>query len=157
MIRYIYKELVDMGKKKVVYKAAFIDNQSSALLKQYEGDKHLQKKVDNQHITFEFGPSQAFPQEVMDREFDFKVVAFGNDGMNSGFVVELPEELEEYYSGQGVVHITTSIHPDAKPINTATLDFEDIEPFVIRGKLGYYVSGARIFLENNAEFVFKNS
>lgn len=65
---------------------------------------------------------------------------------NSGFQVELPEELMKYYQNKNQPHITVSIGEvdgvKGKPVETGTLEFEEIEePIEISAKLGYFVFG----------------
>ena len=73
---------------------------------------------------------------------------------NSGFQVELPEELKPYYKNQNGPHITVSLGEvdgiKGKAVDTGTLNFEPIEePFEISSKLGYFVYGKGKVMDNS--------
>jgi len=115
--------------------------------------KGLDKNVENMHITFKFGNTEKYPEELIGREFKVKLTGYGSDGKNSGFSVELPEELRRYYKSSNIPHIAVSIGEvegvKGKPIDTAKLDFKPLDkPVEIKGKLGYFILGRGLSMNN---------
>ena len=106
------------------------------------------------HITFKFGETEQYPEELIGKEFNVKIIGYASDGKNSGFQVELPEELKPYYKNQNGPHITVSLGEvdgiKGKAVDTGTLNFEPIEePFEISSKLGYFVYGKGKVMDNS--------
>ncbi len=113
----------------------------------------LESNVENMHITFKFGDTEKYPEELIGREFEIKITGYGSDGKNSGFSVELPEELRKYYKSSSIPHITVSIGEvdgvKGKPVDTAKLDFKSLDkPLLIKGKLGYFIFGKGMSMNN---------
>ena len=107
----------------------------------------LEKLPNNFHCTFKFAPKNfAFYNEVIGKDISIALVGYGNDGKNSGFEIDFPQNLNKYfnnYDKQGnlkVPHITTSMAFDGKAVNTASLNFEKLnEPILVTGKFGYFI------------------
>lgn len=115
--------------------------------------KGLDSNIENMHITFKFGDTEKYPEELIGREFEIKITGYGSDGKNSGFSVELPEELRRYYKSSSIPHITVSIGEvdgvKGKPVDTAKLDFKPLDkPVQIKGKLGYFIFGKGMNMNN---------
>lgn len=113
----------------------------------------LSSNIENMHITFQFGNIEKYPEKLVGKEFKIKLVGYASDGKNSGFSVELPDELKEFYKSSSIPHITVSIGEvdgiKGKPVDTAKLDFKAIpEPVEIQGKLGYFIFGKGKCLDN---------
>lgn len=113
----------------------------------------LDNNIENMHITFKFGDIEKYPEKFIEREFEFKVTGYGSDGKNSGFSVELPEELRRYYKSSSIPHITVSIGEvdgvKGKLVDTAKLDFRPLDKYVkIKGKLGYFIFGKGMSMNN---------
>ena len=113
----------------------------------------LESNVENMHITFKFGDTEKYPEELIGREFEIKITGYGSDGKNSGFSVELPEELRKYYKSSSIPHITVSIGEvdgvKGKPVDTAKLDFKSLDKsLLIKGKLGYFIFGKGMSMNN---------
>lgn len=125
----------------VIYSGVFFDKSDPGLKPEKSGE-YLEKPVKDPHITFAFRPKsdKLFPVELVGKEVDIKVIGVGNDGKNHGYMVELPPDLEKYYKGAPVPHITLSTSNDGKPVDTKNLDFESITPFSIKGKIGYFTN-----------------
>ena len=140
--------------------------QNMLILEQKENNKSTQEKivelqekglsdiVKDMHITFKFGETEKYPPELMGKEFKVKVVGYASDGKNSGFQIELPEELRDFYQNQNGPHITVSLGEidgvKGKAVDTGTLNFEPIEePIEIPGKLGYFVFGKGKIMDNS--------
>ena len=115
--------------------------------------KGLDSNIENMHITFKFGYTEKYPEELIEREFEIKITGYGSDGKNSGFSVELPEELRKYYKSSSIPHIAVSIGEvdgvKGKPVDTAKLDFKPLDkPVQIKGKLGYFIFGKGMSMNN---------
>jgi len=116
---------------------------------------HLDRKPNNYHCTFKHMPKDAsLFNDVIGKEIDIKLEAYGWDYKNSGFKISLPDELKNYFQNTDengnlrVPHITTSLSKKGSPIDTANLYFEDLEEeIVIKGKFGFFVR------EGNKTFV----
>ncbi len=102
-------------------------------------------KVTNKdvHITLNRF-SEKENKHLYGKKFKIKVIGYGNDGQNSGFLVQLPKELIAYYrniSEDGTPippHITTSMALGARAKDTRKIDFKPlIKKFFIEG---YYSS-----------------
>lgn len=99
-----------------IYEAFFLD-------KEFDGT--LNRQIKNQHITTAFKPDVAH-NELYGKKATFAIVAYGNDGNNEGYKVELlhcDKELEKLYLNIPVPHITISVGNEGKPINTGKLNF----------------------------------
>ena len=84
--------------------------------------------------------------DVMGKEVVIALTGYGSDSENSGFSVQLPEEIKKYFLNvdeQGnlkIPHITTSLSEEGEAVNTMNLKFEDLEkPILIRGSFGAFV------------------
>lgn len=116
--------------------------------------KGLDSNIENMHITFKFGDTEKYPEELMGKEFKIKIIGYASDGKNSGFSVELPEKLKPYYKSSSIPHITVSIGEvdgiKGKPVDTAKLNFKPLkEPVEIQGKLGYFIFGKGMIMDNS--------
>ena len=90
------------------------------LIDQFDGS--LEKKIENQHITFGFKtePPEGIP---WGETVEVDLIGYGINDTNEGYLVRLAPELERYYSGAEVIHITTSVSKDGKPVNTKDCPF----------------------------------
>ena len=134
-----------MKKKLKGYQGLFFDEKSENKLIELQKEK-LKENIRNMHITFKFGETEKYPEELLNKEFKVKIIGYASDGKNSGFQVELPEELKLYYKNQNCPHITVSIGEidgiKGKPVDTGKLKFELLEnPVEMNSKLGYYIFG----------------
>lgn len=110
-----------------------------------ETDESLEELIEMQHVTFGF--KKKLPEDLpWGTEFDVLFVGYGNDGINEGYAVELPRELDDWYQGAEQPHMTVSVSPDGKPVDTAFLEFELLdEPFSVPMRFGCYGRGAYYF------------
>ncbi len=124
------------------YQGIFFDKETELKLVELQ-KKGLRDIVKDMHITFKFGELDKFPDELMNKEIALKLIGYASDGRNSGFQVELPEELNKYYKNKNVAHITVSLGEvdgvKGKPVDTGKMNFEQIDPIEISGQLGYFV------------------
>ena len=128
------------------YEGIFLDEKSIELIRLIEENK-LELTNDQLHCTFKYKPNRGeIFNDIVGKEFELYLVGYGNDGMNSGFEVVLPEELNEYYinydnnNNLKVPHITTSLSKGAKAVNTANLEFKKLKkPIKVTGKFGYWL------------------
>lgn len=135
------------------YQGLFLDEETQEKLVELQ-EKGLSDIVKDMHITFKFGETEQYPPELMGKEFKVKIIGYASDGKNSGFQIELPEELSPYYQNQNGPHITVSLGEidgvKGKAVDTGTLQFEPIEePIEIPSKLGYFVFGKGKIMDNN--------
>ncbi len=130
------------------YEGIFFDEETTKLLQSLEPE-HLEKTSDELHCTFKYRPVQdKIFDEIVGKEVELLVIGYGNDGKNSGFQVQLPEWIMEYYINYDedipeklkVPHITISLAKDAIAAKTKDLSFRPlIKPFKIKGKFGYWI------------------
>ena len=137
----------------VRYEALFLDEESVARVKLVE-PVNLGFQNDEIHITFKYKPSEeeTFDQ-IVGNVYELRVIGYGNDGKNSGFQVELPEELLPYYINYDengelkTPHITVSLAPGAKAKDTAFIRFLPIIPFTIKARFGYWTKKGKLSFE----------
>ena len=105
----------------------------------------LDKVVIFQHVTFGFRTE--FPEYMLGKPVDVRVVGYGNDGKNEAYLVKLPKWTKDVYHGAETKHITLSVAYGSKPIDSCKLKFKPIEePFYLEGIFGYF-DGERIHLK----------
>lgn len=110
--------------------------------------------VKDMHVTFKFGEIEPFPSDLMEKEFNVKIIGYASDGKNSGFKVEIPENLKSYYKNENVPHITVSLGEingvKGNAVDTGKLDFKPFDQDIkIPCQLGYFIFGKGKFLNNN--------
>ena len=138
------------------YEGIFFEANVVELIHSLETEK-LSKVNDEIHCTFKYHPNE---EEVFDelvgKSFEVFLIGYGNDGMNSGFQISLPDELIPYYINYDeqnpdilkVPHITASLSEGAKASSTKNLDFKPLKkPIRIIGKFGYWIK------DKNGEYV----
>lgn len=136
--------------KKIIYYGVFFDEEESKKLYALD-DNPLDRISKDLHVTFRYFP---YPDErindVVGEEVELKVIGKGNNGRNSGLLVELPYEYKKYYrhrfkqNGKNIriiPHLTLSLSEDSTPKETRDVKFELLsEPVKVKGRFGYYVS-----------------
>ena len=144
-----------MGNNKQLkgFQGVFFDNEVEQQLVNLQKNG-LKNNIENMHITFKFGNTEKYPDELMAKEFNFKITGYASDGKNSGFTVELPKELKKYYKSSNIPHITVSIGEvdgvKGKPVDTGKLNFKPLDkPAEIYGKLGYFIYGKGMQMDND--------
>ena len=65
-------------------------------------EKKLKYIVRDMHITFKFGKTEKYPEEVLNKDYEVKIVGYAATDKNSGFQVELPEELKAYFKNENL-------------------------------------------------------
>lgn len=138
------------------FQGIFLDETSKKRLIALQ-EKKLKYIVRDMHITFKFGKTEKYPEEVLNKDYEVKIVGYAATDKNSGFQVELPKELKAYFKNENGPHITVSIGEvdgvKGKAYETGLLHFNEIkEPFMISGRLGYYIYGKGKIMDNT---VFK--
>lgn len=116
-------------------------------------EKGLSDNVEDMHITFKFGDTERYPEELIGKDFKIKITGYASDGKNSGFSVELPEELKPYYKSSSIPHISVSTGEvngmKVKPVDTGKLPFKKLKETVeIKGQLGYFIFGNGKCMDN---------
>lgn len=117
-------------------------------------ERKLKYVVKDMHITFKFGKTEKYPEEVLNKDYEVKIVGYAAIDKNSGFQVELPKELKAYFKNENGPHITVSIGEvdgiKGKAYETGLLHFSEIKsPFLISGRLGYYINGKGKIMDNS--------
>lgn len=123
---------------KVIYEAFFIIDDLIS---------KLSKDIEYKHITTEYKPIKSHEQ-LYGQEAKFLITGYGNDEINEGYKVKLisceSHELEELYNSIPVPHITLSISPEGKAVNTKNLEFKETPNFTVTAKFGGFI-GRPIF------------
>ena len=110
---------------------------------------HLPIINDEIHCTFVYHPNyEDLYDELIGKEFEIEIVGYACNGKNSGFSIEIPDELKKYYKNTDSEHhnqlkkphITVSVIKDTKPYFTKNLHFIDLpEKVKVVGKFGYWI------------------
>ena len=136
------------------YQGVFFDEATAKLLEKVQRTP-LADTVRDMHVTFKFGDLEKFPSEFINWDVEIRLVGYACDGKNSGFAVELPQEIEKkLYKCNRPIHVIVSLGTQngekAKAIDTAKLNFKPLEkPVTITGKLGYFVFGLGKRMDNS--------
>ena len=135
------------------FQGIFLDETSKKRLIALQ-EKKLKYIVRDMHITFKFGKTEKYPEEVLNKDYEVKIVGYAATDKNSGFQVELPEELKAYFKNENGPHITVSIGEidgiKGKAYETGLLHFSEIKsPFMISGRFGYYINGKGKIMDNS--------
>ena len=106
----------------------------------------LNENIINMHVTFNYGRLYKFPENIVGKEVEVIIVGYGSDGLNSGFAVEIQDELNEFYKNKSVAHITVSLGEvngiKGKAVDTGKLKFNKLDKTLkIKGRIGYFSSG----------------
>ena len=130
------------------YEGIFFEGEALKIIYSLE-EKNLGVTNDEIHCTFKYHPSDnEIFNEIVGKSFDIYIIGYGNDGMNSGFELLLPECLQKYYinfdefnsSLLKKPHITVSLAPGAKASNTRNLVFKKLDkPVKITGRFGFWL------------------
>ena len=130
------------------YEGIFFEGETINLIHSLEKER-LPMVNDEIHCTFKYHPSDdEIFNEIVGKEYEVLIVGYGYDGKNSGFKLQLPDELLKYYINYknidtkelNIPHITASLAEDAKASNTKNLDFIPLDkPISIKGKFGYWI------------------
>lgn len=99
------------------YEGIFFESDMVNLIHSLDIEK-LPKVNDKIHCTFKYHPSEdEIFNDIVGKSFEVFIIGYGNDGMNSGFQILLPDELLPYYINYDeqnpnvlkVPHITVSL------------------------------------------------
>ena len=115
----------------VIYTAFFLTVESVKKLENFVGHKIL---LPRPHITVRFrpNPDELYP-ELVGKTAKFRIDGIGKSEENEGVLVTLfsiPDETENVSSILEKVqrpHVTTWVSADGKAVNTAFLNFVDVE------------------------------
>lgn len=130
-----------LDKPNILYYGLFFDQtEAQKLFDQKNSGELLERKIPDPHVTFAFKPKpeQIPPAELIGKTFPVRVIGIGKDANNQGYLVEIPQELEQYYHSPAPKHITLSISKTGKAVDTKNLNFKNLQaPFSVVGKFGY--------------------
>lgn len=136
-----------MDNKKEIfgYQGIFFDDSVRTELIKFQ-QKGLNENIINMHVTFNYGRLYKFPENIVGKEVEVIIVGYGSDALNSGFAVEIPEELNKFYKNKSVPHITVSLGKlngiKGKAVDTGKLEFNKLDKILkIKGRIGYFSSG----------------
>ena len=143
-----------MNKKEIIgYQGIFFDDSFRAKLIKLQ-KRGLNENIINMHVTFNYGKLYKFPENIVGTEIEVIIVGYGFDGLNSGFAVEIPEELNKFYKNTSAAHITVSLGEingiKGKAVDTGKLKFNKLDETVkVRGRIGYFLSGVGVVFDNS--------
>ena len=130
------------------YEGIFFDKETVELIKSLD-KKMLARVNDEIHCTFKYHPQdEEIFDDIVGKYFELYLIGYGNDGLNSGFQVLLPDELMPYYINYQeedptvlkTPHITSSLTIGASPTKTKDLHFIPLmTPIKIVGRFGYWI------------------
>ena len=143
-----YDSKKEIGDTMLSYEGIFFEGETVDFIHSLETEK-LPLVNDEIHCTFKYHPidNEIF-NELVGKEIEVLLVGYGHDGKNSGFKLELPEDIMEYYINYDeenpqvlkVPHITASLSEGAKASKTKNLSFVPLDkPIPIKGKFGYWI------------------
>lgn len=130
------------------YEAIFLDEESVKLIHRLE-EKKLDRVNDEIHLTLKYKPNDnEIFNDIVGQEFEMYLIGYGNDGNNSGFEIELSENLKPYYINYDEIntnilkkpHITASLSEEAEAVNTKNLDFKKLpQKYTVKGRFGFWI------------------
>ncbi len=125
---------------KVIYCGFFIER--GEFLRAFE--PKLARAIEFPHITTAFRPGGTeLHEDLLGREIEVCAAKYGNDGRNEGIVVGFrggDERAKAVFNTIALPHITISVAEDAKPVDTAQLDFTPCEEKILRARYGWFYS-----------------
>lgn len=140
----------------ISYEGIFFESEVVDFIHQLERNR-LPIVNDEIHCTFKYHPKEdEIFDELVGKEIEVSIVGYGCDGKNSGFEIELPVDMMQYYinyddeelSKLRRPHITASLALGAKSVDTKDLKFERFaNPYKVKGKFGYWIK------EENGEYI----
>ena len=138
------------------YEGVFFEGDAADFIHSLE-KKRLPVVNDEIHCTFKYHPSEdEIFDELVGKEIEVLIVGYGYDGNNSGFEIQLPNDIMQYYinydeqepSKLKKPHITASLAEGAKSSQTKDLKFEKLpNSYIIKGRFGYWIK------EDNNEYI----
>ena len=130
------------------YEGIFFDSTTEEFIHSLENPK-LPVINDEIHCTFKYHPHiEEIFDELVGKEIEVLIVGYGNDGQNSGFEIQLPNDIMPYYINfdedhPGKLkkpHITASLAIGAKASKTKDLKFEKLDvSYKVNGTFGYWI------------------
>lgn len=138
------------------YEGIFFEGKTAALIHSLEAVQ-LPIVNDEIHCTFKYHPKEnEIFDDLVGKEIEVLLIGYGYDKNNSGFQLQLPSEIMQYYINYDednpqklkVPHITASLSIGAKACQTKDLYFEPLpKPIAIIGRFGYWIK------DNGNEYV----
>ncbi len=100
--------------------------------------RHLYRMIEHFHVTVEYRPGDHH-EELFGRTIELTAFAYANDGSNEGVAVRMRSQdpdLQRLADRVAIPHITISVAEGGESVNTGKLDFEPMEPFILKGVFG---------------------
>lgn len=124
----------------VHYEGIFVSQEAvNAALDAYGISDRLDREIAMPHVTCAYKPTDP-RYDLVGKPVELQIVGYGNDGKNEGFLVDVSDkdaDIHEMSLYNDQPHITISVAQGARPVDTVRLDFEPIEPIILRGVYGY--------------------
>ena len=118
-----------------IYWAVFLDEESDRLLDtRYVGDR-LPNPVEDRHCTLAFRP-RTVDRSAVGQDVTLTVTGYANDGNNQAVRVRL--ETYAHLCENEQPHITLSLGPEGKAVDSGRLTFAPTEEMTLRGRIGRY-------------------
>lgn len=131
----------------VIYEAIFVSPSAvESALEMCDTPPQLAKTIEHPHVTLAYKPDSPH-EDIMGKEVSIRLIGYGCDQQNAGFLAEVKSHdpaVRELCDVRRNLHITTSIANGAKARNTVDLDFEPIEPIMIRGVCGAFDTSQQV-------------
>lgn len=108
----------------------------------------LENDIQDPHITFAYKPKEV-DQSLFGKSIRIKAVGYGNDGQNEGLKVQLESDdpsIQAMVAQIEIPHITISVSPEGRPVNTKNLDFTAIHAIELEGTYGGYAKWGEVIV-----------
>lgn len=103
--------------------------------------QRLDRIIKHPHVTFIFRP-ETVDESLFGKQLEVTVTGYGNDGKNEGVKVELrcaDPKISQMIGQIKVPHITISVDKSSRSVDTAGLDFKEVESAVLKATFGGYI------------------
>ena len=92
-----YDSKKEIGDTMLSYEGIFFEGETIDFIHSLETEK-LPLVNDEIHCTFKYHPANnEIFNELVGKEIEVLLIGYGHDSDNSGFLIQLPTEIEKYY------------------------------------------------------------
>ena len=123
------------------YIGCFLDETAAEEMRSHRIGTELSRPNRRLHMTIKVDP-ETVDEELFGENIRLRVIGYGIDENNEGFLVEAysdNEEIQRLIDTIEIPHVTMSISTNAKHRNTRYLEFQPIEAFEVTGTYGGYI------------------
>ena len=106
----------------------------------------LCRRIGRPHVTLAFRPAE-FHAELLGTRASLLVRGYGSDGQNEGLLVTIETEDKTLRALAAAVerpHITLSVGPKGRPVDTARICFRPVTPFRLAARYGIFCADGRV-------------